>query len=380
MTLEDALRQFQLDGLNLLFSSDLVRADMKITAEPKATKPREIANELLALYGLRIQSGPGRTLLVVKDNAQLDSNYEKSGNFPAARPSTGIRSPVETITVPFVTIYLSVRDKSQHPVTNLNASHFIVKEDGKEQSVVEFNSFLSSSDQPETGSPDKFISGMGLSMTVEFLMDSSESMDIVRGTATAHDQVQKLALQLLKEFYTQDQLTVMGFNDSLWPISPATHDLEQVRGKLKAWKGPGGKTALFDALMSGLQDLQGVPGRKIMIVCSDGKDTASKTPRNTLLRALESSDVAVYFFGVSTNTQPDRALIEKIADLSGGYAFFLSANEDLAHVMKEARNALRSQYSVGYVPPNPSLHGWRHLEVDCTIPGVQVFHRKAYLF
>ncbi|HET6268271.1 MAG TPA: VWA domain-containing protein, partial [Acidobacteriota bacterium] len=301
MTLEDALRLFQVDGLNLLFSSDLVRPDMKITAEPQSGTSREVVDELLAPFGLRVESGPGKTLLVVKSNAQLDPDY---ANYSTARPSTGIRSPVETITVPFVTIYLSVRDKSQRPVTNLNASNFIVKEDGKQQSIVEFNSFLSSSERAQAESPEKMIQGMGLPMTVLFLMDSSESMDIVRGNSTAHDQVQKLAIQLLDEFYPEDELTVMGFNDTLWPISPATHNLEEIRSKLREWKGPGGTTALFDAIMTSLQDLAGAPGRKIIIVCSDGKDTSSKIPRDTLFRALQTSDVTVYFFGVSTNTPP----------------------------------------------------------------------------
>jgi Carboxypeptidase regulatory-like domain len=64
-SLPDVLRQLRARGLNVVYSSELVRPEMRVTAEPKATSLRQILDEVLAPHGLRVVSGPRNTLLVV---------------------------------------------------------------------------------------------------------------------------------------------------------------------------------------------------------------------------------------------------------------------------------------------------------------------------
>jgi hypothetical protein len=64
--LGDVLRDLQRRGLNVLFSSELVKPDMKVTAEPKSTTPRQILEELLAPHGLSVRGGPRGSLLIVR--------------------------------------------------------------------------------------------------------------------------------------------------------------------------------------------------------------------------------------------------------------------------------------------------------------------------
>ncbi len=66
MRLAEALARLQSEGLKIIYSSDLVRPAMLVTEAPKATWPREILDELLAPHGLKVRSGPGGSLLVVK--------------------------------------------------------------------------------------------------------------------------------------------------------------------------------------------------------------------------------------------------------------------------------------------------------------------------
>ena len=65
-TLPDALRVLQASGLKLVFSSELVRDDMRVIAEPSGKTPRKILDEILSQHGLQVRSGPGGTLLVVR--------------------------------------------------------------------------------------------------------------------------------------------------------------------------------------------------------------------------------------------------------------------------------------------------------------------------
>ena len=62
----DVLRQFQHSGLPIIFSDDMVPLTLRIKSEPKATRPREIAIEILVPHGLTLSDGPHGRLLVVR--------------------------------------------------------------------------------------------------------------------------------------------------------------------------------------------------------------------------------------------------------------------------------------------------------------------------
>jgi Ca-activated chloride channel family protein len=68
--LGDVLRDLQRRGLNIVFSSELVKPDMKVATEPKATTPRKILDEVLAPHGLAVRTGPRDSLIVVRPGAQ----------------------------------------------------------------------------------------------------------------------------------------------------------------------------------------------------------------------------------------------------------------------------------------------------------------------
>jgi hypothetical protein len=65
-TLDDVLRELQAGGLNIVFSSEIVRPTLRVLAEPRSTQPRKILDEILSQHGLQVRSGPGGTLLVVR--------------------------------------------------------------------------------------------------------------------------------------------------------------------------------------------------------------------------------------------------------------------------------------------------------------------------
>ena len=68
--LADVLRELQAQGLKIVFSSELVRPELRVATEPKATAPRKILDDVLAAHGLEVRAGPGGSLLVVRGRRQ----------------------------------------------------------------------------------------------------------------------------------------------------------------------------------------------------------------------------------------------------------------------------------------------------------------------
>ena len=65
LSLVEAIERLEAAGLTILYSSDLVRPDMRIAAEPAGRWPREILDEILAPHDLNAQTGPAGTTLIV---------------------------------------------------------------------------------------------------------------------------------------------------------------------------------------------------------------------------------------------------------------------------------------------------------------------------
>lgn len=368
-SLEEALRILQKKGINVLYSSDLVRSDMMVAGEPVSEEPRQIVEDLLSEHGLRLQPGPANTLLVVR--ASVPEKFQKvlKTSLQADRYSKPIE---EIMIVPFVSISLTARDDDDRFVTTLSASDFVLKEDGKQQSIVEF---VPSNTHGEKADEEP--------LTLLILLDSSGSMNDNYAGGMKHDVIKNAASFLLDHLQPEDRVMVMGFNSSAWTISEMTQDVAATRAKLSALNVVGGKTAIFDALMAGLRNIQEFSGRKMLVLCSDGEDNSSATSLKDLVLTLESSDVTVFALGMNfADRLPKdaREALSKIAEVTGGYAFFsANTNEVLARVDKIGK-AMRSHYTLGYHPPTPSLRGWRRVEVECKIPWVRLRYKKAYLF
>jgi VWFA-related protein len=354
-TLEAALKQLQLEGLNILFSSDLVRSDMIVMNEPNGLSDLRTLAELLYPHGLRIQPGPENTLLVVRAKPLSKST--------SLEPEQSERS--ETVVVPFVNVYFTALDPRNRPVTHLEAKHFVLQEDGKMQSLVEL------------------ASGYREPITVFFLLDSSSSMKQLQDGARKYDVSKQAMLRVIDALRPEDQMMVVGFNERFWTINGMTKDRDLVRGTVAPEKPGVGRTALYDALIGTLKLTQGYSGRKLVVVCSDGEDNYSKSNLEEVIALLKVSDVTVMAFGTTTNGDVEKKgfkSLRSITEISGGFSFFSSKLAELDSAIKDFRNILDNQYVAGYVPPEPMIHKRREVRIFCLVPGINLHYRKSYLF
>ena len=149
----------------------------------------------------------------------------------------------------------------------------------------------------------------------------------------------------------------------------------------------GGYTALYDAVTVYLARAGDVPGRKILVLLSDGEDTTSTVSLAQLLQLVKASPVTIYpvAFSGSFNMGSNRAVtsrgvLNQLAEISGGTVFAPSASRDLAAIYSAIIEELKAQYVLGYVSDNPKADGkFRRLKVELRGKGLRVRHRQGYI-
>src|SRR5207248_5159647 len=120
---------------------------------------------------------------------------------------------------------------------------------------------------------------------------------------------------------------------------------------------PGGGTALYDALYYAgreklLKSARGLTVRRAVILLSDGDDNQSHVSREEAIEMAQRAETIVYT--ISTNTtrarQPGDKVLTRIADATGGRAFFPFQINDVGNAFVEIQDELRSQYLLSYKP------------------------------
>ena len=149
----------------------------------------------------------------------------------------------------------------------------------------------------------------------------------------------------------------------------------------------GGYTTLYDAVGVYLDGASDQDGRKVMVLYTDGGDTRSSLGFTDMMKLLKTSDVTVYAIGelehqpeLVRNTQ--RAVLQQIAESTGGAAFFPDKIGDLDRVYDQIVGEVRAQYTLGYVSTNEIADGtWRKVDIKITnaeAKNLRIRARKGY--
>ena len=274
-------------------------------------------------------------------------------------PKYTIRSEVR-----LVLLDVSVKNSRGGFVKGLSAGNFRVFDNGHPQSITVFDS----GDEP---------------VTAGILLDESSSMAPVRGAVVT------AALTLVDESHPHDRVFVLHFNENVQrglPESVLFSDkIDELRRAL-AGGVPQGRTALYDVVIAGLEQLElSRAGRKTLVVVSDGRDTASRYKRRDLVHMVEESPATIYTIGLIDPDNPDRnpGVLEQLAHLSGGEAFFPSDPPRLEAACRDIAREIRTRYTLGYVPPvEIGMHSLRKIRVEAIAPGrdkLVVRTRTSYL-
>jgi Ca-activated chloride channel family protein len=259
-----------------------------------------------------------------------------------------------------VSVFATVTDGQGRLVPNLLIDDFEVLDNDKPQTLVFFQNEV----QP---------------ITVVVMLDTSGSMTSSIGLLKA--AAEQFVLRLLPE----DKGRIGAFADNIQLSSRFTSDRDELVGAVKDIDYGNG-TRLWDAVGMSLDELKGKPGRRVVLVFTDGDDTASRTRLGTVIDRGRAEEVMIYAIGLSShyfdgqrmvNSKPDSGL-KKIADETGGGFFELKNTSDLAPTFTRVAQELHSQYVLGFTPMQ--LDGRVHkLTVRMKQPGMTARARRSYL-
>jgi Ca-activated chloride channel family protein len=261
-----------------------------------------------------------------------------------------------------VPLYVTVVDTAKRLVPDLAQEDFEVLDNGKPVTLSLFNN------EPEA-------------FSVVVMLDTSASM-----TASL-DLLKDAAEQFVIRLLPEDRGMVGAFSDKIqFPIATFTSDRDEMAGALKDL-GFGNPTRLYDAIEASIQQLRDVQGRRVVLVFTDGDDTASRRDMGDALLKARQTETMIYAIGLESEiaiapgrmqrTRPDRGL-RKLAEETGGGYFELKKTAELAPTFTRVAAELHSLYTLGFTPT--AFDNKEHkLEVKMKTTGQSARARKSYI-
>ena len=263
-----------------------------------------------------------------------------------------------------VSVGVTVAAKRHQFITDLSAGDFAVYEDGRPQQILAF----ASGAQP------------GPPLHIGVLLDVSGSQGPDLGfTQTA-------VIKFLASVPDPVDVTFIEFASHVRGGRYSQSDFPRLVKRVRDLRA-GGETSLYDAIGLYLNGANEQDGRKVMVLYTDGGDTNSSLSFDMLMTLLKASDVTIYAIG-ALEQQPlsaqstQRALLAKIAEETGGTAFFPGSVKDLDRIYEQVLGEIQAQYTIGYVSTNEKSDGaWRKVEIKIACPdskSLRVRARQGY--
>jgi len=259
----------------------------------------------------------------------------------------------EEISVDVVNVFALARDSKGKIVRDLRSDEITVLENGVSQSIVDISNFAN--DQTNK------LSAEDLPLSVTFALDISASM-------------------LMEELKKEDKMMLASFSRYPKTLTEMTSDKQRVEDLLLLERPMNEKTAIYDSLSDVLDRMQNSQGTKILVLCTDGEDNSSRMNFTSFLNKIAGMDVLVLAFTIPSGASlQNQYEIKKIAEITGGYAFFPTSVEELKDILAQLKHTIRNQYSIWYRTSNNGKDGnWRDIQILCHRPGIELYHRPGY--
>jgi VWFA-related protein len=194
-----------------------------------------------------------------------------------------------------------------------------------------------------------------LPIDVVLAFDLSESL-----TGERLDHLRTAGRALLGGLKPDDRAGLLTFNHKLTLRQNLTGDRSKVAAALEDAE-PIGQTALVDGTYASLLLGQADAGRDLLIVFSDGLDTASWLTEGSVIEAARRADMTVY--GVTVRENGRSEFLEKIADATGGAMVEIESTRDLSRTLVAILDEFRERYVLSYSPSGVARAGWHKLQV-----------------
>ena len=264
---------------------------------------------------------------------------------PGEEPATTFK-----VNVRLVNVFTTVTDANGAPVTHLKREDFRVFEDGREQTIAVFDR--------ESGLP----------LSIVLAVDASLSTR--KDLALELEAAKRFAHTILRPV---DALALYQFSKYVTEVTPFTASLRQIDRAIRQVRARS-STALYDAIYLGSKALIPRQGRKVLVLISDGGDTASQVTYQDAVRAAQTAESIVYSIimvpieaSAGRDIGGEHALIQLSRD-TGGKHYYASKLSGLEEAFRQISEELRTQYLIGYYPSARTGNDFRQIRLEVKAP------------
>jgi len=283
---------------------------------------------------------------------------------PVPEASPAVEEDKEVLRIETEEINLNVRviDANNRPIQNLNQSHFRIYEDNVLQPITGFTI-------------------AEVPVNYALVVDNSRSLRSQLGKVIEAGKI------IVGTNRPKDESTVVRFvsADKIEVVQDFTSNKSSINNALDNLFVEGGQTAIIDAVYLTAKRLEQYEKshnkadikRRALILISDGEDRASSYSEQQLFELIRKSDVQIYAVGLINNLsnapgsgkenrhEKAKAFLTRLAEETGGKAYFLNTIDELPQIASDISGELRRQYLISYAPTNQERNGtFRNIKVD----------------
>lgn len=300
------------------------------------------------------------------------------------------------VVVNLVQLNVAVTDRKGNYVTDLRPEGFIITEDGIPETIATFEEgngptrklveVAEDEGSKQAEGLEKMASdgdsggvehakNLNTSLAgadVFVLFDTSNYM--YRGFVFAQDAISNF----IRSLETVDRVAFYSYSRDLCRAAGLTSNRSQVIQGVRSTVA-GDDAALYNSLLLTVNDASQVPGRKVIVVFSNGPDNASMVPPEDVAELAQSAGIPIYMISTSeAQLEPlSTAVFERMSAATGGKAYFARSWRDEKQAFASIRNELGHLYSLTYYPkPNPN-RGWRTIKVTLTGDRAKEYHIRT---
>jgi Ca-activated chloride channel family protein len=256
------------------------------------------------------------------------------------------------VTTKLVAVSAIVRDNAGNPVTNLTRGSFLLKQDGKPQSI------------------DYFSLGSSLPLTLALMVDTSGSQRAYIQDEIAASRVFFPAMLTRPD----DRAVLVQFDSTILQLvklttnkTTLTHGLAYLTQPHDDIARPGrGGTLLYDAIVAVSHlELGNQFGRRAMVLLTDGGDNGSRFSKKDAIREAQRADIMIYTVYYS-NGGGDEGVLRDLSRQTGGREFAVYPSGSLSQIFAAIASDLRQSYELGYRPPPSNPNKYHKIDLTTT--------------
>lgn len=255
---------------------------------------------------------------------------------PLGQGAENVRiTQIDTSQFPQVTFYVSITDANGEPLA-VDASRFVIMENGQQI-------------------PPDQIAGIGEvgPVATMLVIDVSGSM----GVEGKLESAQAAAHQFIDRLRPIDQAGLISFNTKVEVVQQLTSDTETLDAAIDSLVADD-DTAMYDALMVAIKELEGESGRKAIIVLTDGLDNSSTVNINNVTKAIGPEGISISTVGLGiTGSQADNMTgidepgLQDLATRAGGVYGYAEDQDSLTRLYETYAKSMQSEYAITYTSP-----------------------------